>query len=89
MMNYEDVDGFDEEVKDLYKKHAGKDMLIEYVLVATAMNVATGSAYSIILSPTDQRPPATAGLIRMGVVASDEMLIASMEGYAEEDESDE
>lgn len=88
MMDHDDLSAFDSDLKTLFKKHAHGDFLLEYTLLASAMDPRDSQMYSTSISPFDQRPTITSGLVRMGMVTSDQMLSMAMEVYEDDEDDD-
>lgn len=89
MIPYSELRNFESEFRELYAKFSGRDLLIDYAILLTAIDPPSGGAYSSIITPEGQRPTQTAGLIRMGVVASDSMLMMAFDSEDEDiDEED-
>jgi len=90
MLSNEDANAFEEDFRALFKANSDQDILIDYVVIASAIEPSTGGMYTTLLVPEGQRAPQTAGLVRLGVVVSDRMLNDStFELMDDEDDDDE
>jgi len=87
-MSIEDIEAFDSEMKDLFKAYSDSDLLIDYVMLGSALDPRTGHQYSVMLVPDDQVPHKTSGLIRIGTVVSDQVLLESLGDFETEEEGE-
>ena len=91
MIETADFDAFESDFRKLFLKHSKGDYLTDFVVIASAVDPKQDGVYTTIIVPAGQRPPLTAGLVRMGVVVSDRMLDYSTVELIdmEDDEDDE
>lgn len=88
MLESEDFEAFEEDFRKLFKRRSHSDLLVDYVVIASAIEPSSGVTYTTLLTPQGQRSPITAGLVRMGVIVSDRMLDDSTYELIDEDEED-